>query len=80
MKIKIHYYASLKEILGIEEEELEVEESITAGALKNLIKNHHTKLLEKEQLLIAVNGGFVQPEKKIESGDVVALFPPVSGG
>ena len=80
MKIKIHYFASLKDILGIAEEELEVEEGITAGALKNLIKNHHTRLLEKEHLLIAVNGGFVQPEKKIERGDVVALFPPVSGG
>jgi molybdopterin converting factor subunit 1 len=80
MKIKIRYFASLKEILGIEEEELEVEEGITAGALKNYLKNYHTKLSEKELLLIAVNGGFVQPERIIERGDVVALFPPVSGG
>jgi molybdopterin synthase sulfur carrier subunit len=80
LKIKIRYFASLREILGFEEEEFEVEEGITAGAFMNLIKKQHNKLLEKEQLLIAINGGFVQPEKKIKPDDVIALYPPVSGG
>ena len=80
MKIKIRYFASIKEILGKNEEELEVEEGITAGALKEKLRNIHSKITEKEQLLIAINGAFVDPNKIIKKGDIVALFPPVSGG
>ena len=80
MKIKIRYFASIKEILGKNEEEIEVEEGISAGALKKMLLTIHSKITEKEQLLIAINGSFVDPKKKIKEGDVVALFPPVSGG
>lgn len=80
MKIKIRYFASIKEILGKNEEEIEVKEGITAGALKEKLLTMNSKITEKEQLLIAINGGFVDPKKKIKEGDIVALFPPVSGG
>jgi molybdopterin synthase sulfur carrier subunit len=80
MKIKIRYFASIKEILGKNEEEIEVKEGITAGALKEKLLTMNSKITEKEQLLIAINGSFVDPKKKIKEGDVVALFPPVSGG
>jgi molybdopterin synthase sulfur carrier subunit len=80
MKIKINYFASLREILGFMEEEFDVEEEITVGELKHLIKKRHNKLSDKEQLLIAINGGFVHPKKKIMQDDIIALFPPVSGG
>jgi molybdopterin converting factor small subunit len=31
-------------------------------------------------VIIAVNGAYVDPNTLLEDGDVVALFPPVSGG
>jgi molybdopterin synthase sulfur carrier subunit len=80
MKIKIRYFASIKEILGKNEEEIEINEGITAGALKQKLLTMNPKITEKEQLLIAINGSFVDPKKKIKEGDIVALFPPVSGG
>ena len=50
-----------------------------SGAVK-VKKIIDLSITEKEQLLIAINGGFVDPNKIIKKGDVVALFPPVSGG
>ena len=31
-------------------------------------------------MLVAVNGEFADPEAMLAEGDMVALFPPVSGG
>ena len=56
MKIKIRYFASIKEILGKNDEEIEIKEGITAGALKQKLLTMNPKITEKEQLLIAING------------------------
>jgi molybdopterin converting factor subunit 1 len=80
MKIKIHYFASLKDILEKDSEVMEVPRGIKSSELLKIIKNIYPKLAEKKQILVAVNGAFTQPDIIIKKGDNVALFPPVSGG
>jgi molybdopterin converting factor subunit 1 len=63
------------------EEEFDVPEGSTAGSLKQQVQCLHERLEAQEKnILIAVNGFFVEPSHLLRQGDEVALFPPVSGG
>lgn len=80
MNIRVRYFASIREVLRIDEEEIEIKDGATVEELIFELKQRHDFLSTKEQLLIAVNGSFAQPSKVIKPGEEVALFPPVSGG
>lgn len=80
MNIRIRYFASIREILRIDEEEIEIKDGATVMDLISELKQRHEFLSTKNQLLIAVNGSFAQPSTVIKPGEEVALFPPVSGG
>jgi molybdopterin synthase sulfur carrier subunit len=80
VNIKVRYFASIREVLRIEEEKIEIRDGATVKDLIFELKKRHEFLSAKEQLLIAVNGSFAQPATIIKPGDEIALFPPVSGG
>ena len=81
MKVKVRYFASIKEWTGLKEEFLELPEGSNADALRREVQRLHGKLdMQEGSILVAVNGGFVEPSRELKSGDEVALFPPVSGG
>ena len=80
MNIRVRYFASIREVLRIDEEEIVLKDGATVKELKSELKQRHEFLSTKEQLLIAVNGSFAQPLTVIKPGEEVALFPPVSGG
>lgn len=74
------YFASYREITGLAEEEVQLPEGSTVEALTKTLKSLHEPLREVRRMLIAVNGEFAEPGTEIKEEDVVALFPPVSGG
>ena len=74
------YFASYREVTGLAEEEVDVSEGSTVEALMETVKRLHGPLQDVERMLVAVNGGFAEPGVALREGDVVALFPPVSGG
>lgn len=77
----MRYFASIRELTDIKEEQIEVPEGTTADALKHRVQNLHERLRSQEgNILVAVNGSFVEPSRVLIQGDEVALFPPVSGG
>jgi molybdopterin synthase sulfur carrier subunit len=81
LRIRVRYFASIREWTGLKEEELDLPDGVTAETLKDTVQAHHKKLdLQEGGILIAINGGFVEPTRVIKNGDEVALFPPVSGG
>jgi molybdopterin converting factor subunit 1 len=81
VRLRVRYFASIREFTGIKEEQLEVPEGFTAEALKWRIQGLHAALkAQEDNILIAVNGSFVEPTRVLIQGDEVALFPPVSGG
>ena len=57
-----------------------VAHGITLSALHEELKRKHEALGEWERVLLAVNGEYVDPSHGLREGDVVAVFPPVSGG
>ncbi len=67
--------------MGLREEEVDVPEGATAETLKRRVLTAHSSLKGQEgNILVAVNGSFVEPKRVLKAGDEVALFPPVSGG
>ncbi len=81
MRLRVRYFASIREFTGLREEEVELSDGATAETLKCCVLNRHASLKGQESnILVAVNGSFVDPKRGLKPGDEIALFPPVSGG
>ncbi|HYG54630.1 MAG TPA: molybdopterin converting factor subunit 1 [Burkholderiales bacterium] len=83
MKVKVLYFASLREQLGVTAEEVELPGGITTVAgLRSHLRSRGGKYehLDKGAIRAALNQDMVQPSAAIKAGDEVAFFPPVTGG
>ncbi|NJE10926.1 ubiquitin-like small modifier protein 1 [Thermococcus sp. MAR1] len=88
MKIRVRYFARFRSLVGTGEEELDVPKGITVRELIELLKERHpvlkTEVFAEDDDLADVNvsrnGRYVGFDDVLQDGDVVALFPPVSGG
>ena len=82
MSVKVLYFASLKEALGMGNETLELPAGvITVGGLRDwLASNGRDKLASARNLRCAINQDMAGPAAVIRDGDEIAFFPPVTGG
>ena len=85
MKIKVLYFASVREKLGKGAEEIELPAGIStiAGLRAHLQLRGGAwaeTLADGRLLRTAVNQDMAQPAAAIKAGDGVAFFPPVTGG
>ena len=85
MKVKLLFFASLREQLGSSVEEVELPSSVTtvAALREHLVQRggaYGKALGGKALVRVAVNQDMVQPSARIQAGDEVAFFPPVTGG
>ena len=85
MKVKILYFASIREKLGKDAEEIELPADVaTIGALRAHLRARGgawgDALAEGRLLRTALNQDMAQPAAAIKAGDEIAFFPPVTGG
>ena len=85
MKVKLLYFAALREQLGTAGEELELPAGVgTAAALRSHLRARggawQLALADGRLIRMAVNQDMAQPSAAIQAGDEVAFFPPVTGG
>ena len=82
MSVKILYFASLKEALGLPGESLELPTGVdTVGALRDWLAGHgRDRLATARNLRCAVNQDMAKLDAAIKDGDEIAFFPPVTGG
>lgn len=82
MTITILYFAAVRELVGKDEEHLNVPTKVaTVGDLAIFLGTHHPALAGRlDAVRFALNETFATNEEAISDGDVVALIPPVAGG
>ena len=81
MRVNILFFASLKDIVGSRDLELDVGENATVAQILEQLESSHPGLKGyRPVLLTAVNEEYVEKTHTVEDGDEIALFPPVSGG
>jgi molybdopterin converting factor subunit 1 len=81
MKIKIVFFASLREYVGAKAIELEVPADTTVAGLKELLVETYPRMLPaKDSIMTAINREYAASDQGIPFGAEIALFPPVSGG
>ena len=85
MKIKVLYFARIKEAVNYSTEELDLPSDIlTITALKNWLALRGevwANLFNGKQVVrAAINHNLVDDLAQIQANDEVAFFPPVTGG
>lgn len=79
--ITVRVFASLRELLGREEVDLDLPEDASVACVFDELQKMHPKIASyRSSLLTAVNQEYCDWEEKVGEGDEVAFFPPVSGG
>ncbi len=75
--IKVRYFASLKELLGRAEDSLTYHQDlVVAEVWEQAVPTQRMP----DNTLAAVNMEYVDLQHKVQEGDEVAFFPPVTGG
>jgi molybdopterin synthase catalytic subunit len=81
MRVTVRFFATLKDRAGLSEVEMEVAEETLIETLEAQIGQRFPALAPLlPTSLIAINEEFAFPGEVLHDGDVVAFFPPVSGG
>ncbi|MBH0348418.1 MULTISPECIES: molybdopterin converting factor subunit 1 [Bacillus] len=76
--IRVLLFANLQEEAGRSELQME-KENITVAELKDIVATEYN-LPVSAPIMVAINEEYANEDDMIQSGDVVALIPPVSGG
>ena len=81
MKIKVKFFAILRERAGASEIVKELADGSTVGDLWRALQKEYVKLdVPGIRLLYAVNQNYVGSDHRLSDHDVVVFIPPVSGG
>lgn len=80
MKVRVLFFASLREKAGTGAAEEEVEAGATVADLWERIKSRPGFEGTTRAPGYAVNGEWCGGTRQLQAGDEVALLPPVSGG
>jgi sulfur-carrier protein len=77
MSIKVKFFASLTDLVGMKEIDVEFVEKL------NVIKVWENVCSDAQMpvgCLYAINHDYCEPDQSLKDGDEVAYFPPLTGG
>jgi molybdopterin converting factor subunit 1 len=82
VKLKVLYFAAVRDLVGVAEETVEVgAEVATVGALAAELTRRHPALAGRlGPVRFARNAAFADAGDALADGDEIALIPPVAGG
>jgi len=80
-RIKLLFFATLRDRAGTKSMELDVPEDLTVQGLKDKIAEEYPNLKDSmKSVLITIDREYAFDEAVIPQGAEMAMFPPVSGG
>jgi len=81
MKVRLLFFAVLRDIAGSDEQLLAVDDGTTAREVWESLRRSYAKLAAYTQPpMIAINESYATPEAVLCDGDELAFIPPVAGG
>lgn len=80
MRVRLLFFASLRERTGRKSMEHEIAPGTTAGALLAELRRELPAMGVAGRISVAVNEEYCEPDRVLCDGDEIALIPPVSGG
>jgi sulfur-carrier protein len=81
MKIHVHFYAQLRDLIGVRELDVDLSEGATVRDLLEKIYAHQPALRSHDKsILIGAGVEFVDRNHKLKPGEEIAIMPPVQGG
>jgi molybdopterin converting factor subunit 1 len=81
MKVRLLFFAVLRDITGKSEAVVEVPAGTRAADVWRDLRHQHRELVGYEQPpLAAVNETYVKADAPLHDGDELAFIPPVAGG
>jgi molybdopterin converting factor subunit 1 len=80
-QVKLLFFATIRERMGMKSLELDVPDDLTIQGLKDKLSNEHPAVRESmKSVLITINREYAFDEAVIPSNAEIGMFPPVSGG
>ena len=81
MKVRLLFFAVLRDIAGSDERELSLEDGATAAEVWQTLRRTYAKLADYTQPpMVAINEAYATPDSVLRDGDELAFIPPVAGG
>jgi molybdopterin converting factor subunit 1 len=81
MKVRLLFFAVLRDIAGSDERDLVLKDGTTASEVWESLRGSYAKLADYTQPpMIAINESYAAPETVLRDGDELAFIPPVAGG
>jgi len=81
MKVRVQFYAQLRDLVGMRELELEILDGATIrDLLEQLYVERPALAGHDKSILIGAGLEFVDRNYKLNPGEEIAIMPPVQGG
>jgi len=81
MKIRVQFYAQLRDLIGIRELEVDLCEGATVSELLEALYAKQPALRSHDKsILIGAGVEFVDRNHKLKPGEEISIMPPVQGG
>jgi len=81
MKVRVQFYAQLRDLIGIQELELELRQGATVRQLLDEVYAQQPALRAHDKsILVGAGVEFVDRNYKLNPGEEIAIMPPVQGG
>jgi MoaD family protein len=81
MKVRVQFYAQLRDLVGSRDSELELPEgAIVRDLLEEVYAQRPALRAHDKSILIGAGLEFVDRNYQLKSGEEIAIMPPVQGG
>jgi MoaD family protein len=81
MKVRVQFYAQLRDLVGMRELDVDLAEGATVHDLLEEIYAQRAALRQHDKsILIGAGVEFVERNYELKPGEEIAIMPPVQGG